>query len=1131
MQKHRLFNILMIVVLCLSTFGSLSISKPVAASQTQAETPNSEFIVVRVYFSDRADLDSLASQLDIWEVNHTDGYLVAMVTTGRFDLLSQQGYRVEIDQAKTDQIHQPLVPIIGQTDGIPNFPCYRTVEENYASMDEIAATYPGLVDKTDIGDSWDKATDGGPAGYDMWMMRLTNESRTEKYGRFFLMASTHARELVTTETAMRLMEHLLSNYGIDPDITWMLDYYELYFVPSANPDGRKFAETGEWWRKNTDNDDGCTSYPDYGTDLNRNNDFHWGGAGTNPCDDLYQGPSANSEPENQAIEAQVLSLFPDQRGPLDTDPAPADTTGLFITLHSYSDLVLWPWGWTYTDGPNHAQLRTLGRKFAYFNNYTPQQSSDLYTTTGTHDDWAYGVLGIAGYTFEMGEEFFQSCDSFENIIYPDNRDALLNGIKASRAPYMTPSGPESVDLTVTPIAIAPGDPVHLTATANDTRYSNNNGSEPTQNISEARYSIDDPSFVTGTVTSPMTASDGSFNSTIEGIEATIDTTGWANGRHTIFVESKDAAGNWGYTSAVFIDVIDPDIAPHITGHVYDTTSGAPIEATITAGGFQTTSDPVTGLYEMVVLSGTYDITASANNYLDQTVTGVVAEDYQTVEQDFYLTPMCDVFFDDVEGGNLGWTVQSPWAITSESSHSPSNSWTDSPGGNYGNSKNVSITSPTFDMTDWGNVNLRFWHIYETQANYDNAIVEYSVDDGVNWIEAVRYSGDMTTWSEVRMDLPALNGIATAKIRFRLNTNNYVVDNGWHIDDIGLSGTGDACGAPQAPTAEFSSNSPVYLGSPVEFTNQSTGTPPLTYAWDFGDGVGASTEKNPTYTYASIGTYTVTLTTTNDYGSSLVSHPVEVLEPICVDLSSVDVTLLTSAPIYPGDVVEFSVDVTPDEASKPYTYTVDYGDGNVFEGTSSDDPLTLSHTFDTPGDFTVALGALNCAMSESVTDEVNLTVSASPVPITSVELSLVTTSTIYAGDMVDFSADILPDDADKPYTFTVDFGDSSPVFSDTTALDPLPFTHTYLASGSYTVQIEAWNAYNTEPITDSFLVVVNEPGTVFSTFLPLVAKTGTPAGLTNQMQKGFAVQANTFSFLPLPAFLSAMLGLPIIKKLR
>jgi YVTN family beta-propeller protein len=68
-----------------------------------------------------------------------------------------------------------------------------------------------------------------------------------------------------------------------------------------------------------------------------------------------------------------------------------------------------------------------------------------------------------------------------------------------------------------------------------------------------------------------------------------------------------------------------------------------------------------------------------------------------------------------------------------------------------------------------------------------------------------------------------------------------------------------------PSAAFTSNSPVIIGTPIQFTDASSNNPD-TWAWDFGDGLGNSTEQNPLYNYANPGTYTVTLTTTNDCGS-------------------------------------------------------------------------------------------------------------------------------------------------------------------------------------------------------------------------------------------------------------------------
>ncbi len=124
--------------------------------------------------------------------------------------------------------------------------------------------------KKPIRDSWDKVTSSGSAGYNLYLMILSNKSTAGPKPRFFLMAEVHAREYVTAETALRFAEHLLSGYGIDPDITWLLDYYEVHVLPMTNPDGRKQAETGILWRKNTDSDDGCSYSSYWGTDLNRN---------------------------------------------------------------------------------------------------------------------------------------------------------------------------------------------------------------------------------------------------------------------------------------------------------------------------------------------------------------------------------------------------------------------------------------------------------------------------------------------------------------------------------------------------------------------------------------------------------------------------------------------------------------------------------------------------------------------------------------------------------------------------------------------------------------------------------------------------------------------------------------------
>jgi hypothetical protein len=256
------------------------------------------------------------------------------------------------------------------------------------------------------------------------------------------------------------------------------------------------------------------------------------------------------------VESYVASLYPDQRGPLDTDAAPADATGLLITLHSYAQQVLYPWGWSTTAAPNATGLRTLGRKFGFHNGYSVcQPGVCLYAASGVTEDWAYGTLGIAAYTFEMGTAFFESCSTFESTVLPRNLGAIRYAFKAARRPYRTPAGPESLSVAVSASAVTAGTAVTLTATANDTRYNSNGyGTEPTQVIAAARYSVDTVSWAPGATLVPMSATDGAFSATTEGVRAVIDTAGWPVGRHLILVESQDAAGNWGVPSAVFLTI-------------------------------------------------------------------------------------------------------------------------------------------------------------------------------------------------------------------------------------------------------------------------------------------------------------------------------------------------------------------------------------------------------------------------------------------------------------------------------------------------------------------------------------------------------------------------------------------------
>ena len=518
--------------------------------------------VVRATFTDRAQVNRLAAETEPWEVHYDQRYLIVDVDRAGWEHLLALGFEVEVDAVRTDEMLAPRVKLPGQgIDTIPGFPCYRTVEETFAAAQAIVAAHPTLASWIDIGDSWEKINPGGPyPGYDIMVLKLTNSAIPGPKPKMLVTASIHAREYTTAELVTRYAEYLAANYGTDADVTWMLDTQEIHLVLQHNPDGRKRAETGILWRKNADNLF-CPNSNNRGIDLNRNYPYNWnccGGSSGSACAETFRGPSPGSEPETQAVRNYMAAIFPDYGDPGGGTPVPPDSAGLFLDIHSSGQLLLWPWGGTFTVAPNGVQLQTLGRKFAYFNNHLPEQSIYLYATDGTTIDNIYGQLGVSAFTFELGNNFFQDCNTFLNTILPTNMNALVYAARTTRAPYMLPAGPESLTVATVPSGtVTMGQPLTVNATANDSRFNNSNGTEPVQNVAAAEVYLDTPPWAPGAVPTAMVAADGSFNSPVEGVTTSLSTAGWAVGKHMLFVRSRDAANNWGPVGAVFIDVVVP----------------------------------------------------------------------------------------------------------------------------------------------------------------------------------------------------------------------------------------------------------------------------------------------------------------------------------------------------------------------------------------------------------------------------------------------------------------------------------------------------------------------------------------------------------------------------------------------
>ena len=309
---------------------------------------------------------------------------------------------------------------------------YNNYTEMTAKLDAAAANYPALVRKTSLGTSYQ--------GRQLWLTKISDNVATdEAEPEVLFTCGQHAREHLTIEMCLYLVNELASKYATDTRVRGLVSSREIWVVANLNPDGSEFdIASGSYrsWRKNRQPNSG-SSY--VGTDLNRNWAYQWGccgGSSGSTSSDTYRGPFAFSAPETARVADFVNSRVIGGRQQI--------TTG--IDFHTYSELVLWPYGYTYNNtapglnADQQATFATLGRNMAATNNYTPEQSSDLYITDGSIDDWLYGVHRIFGYTFEM----YPRSSSGGGFYPPDeviatqtsrNRAAVLQLLDAADCPY------------------------------------------------------------------------------------------------------------------------------------------------------------------------------------------------------------------------------------------------------------------------------------------------------------------------------------------------------------------------------------------------------------------------------------------------------------------------------------------------------------------------------------------------------------------------------------------------------------------------------------------------------------------------------------------------------------------------
>jgi len=292
------------------------------------------------------------------------------------------------------------------------FHSYREVEKE---MTDLAQNYSSIAKLVDIGDSLE--------GRNIYALKISgNVNIDENEPGIIITGCHHAREWISVEVPLLLCKHLVENYASNPDIYKLVNLSEIWIVPLVNPDGLEYTiHYYRYWRKNR-RDNGSGSF---GVDPNRNYGFMWGydniGSSSNPDSGTYRGTAPFSEPETQAIR----DLFPGH-----------DFQAL-LSYHSFSQVILYPWGYKKEPSPNENLLRGMAQDMSDLMRqvngrvYDVQRAgADFYLTNGDTTDWSYGTYSIPSFTFELppvdqSQGGFFNAESDIQAIFNENLPALL----------------------------------------------------------------------------------------------------------------------------------------------------------------------------------------------------------------------------------------------------------------------------------------------------------------------------------------------------------------------------------------------------------------------------------------------------------------------------------------------------------------------------------------------------------------------------------------------------------------------------------------------------------------------------------------------------------------------------------
>ncbi len=341
----------------------------------------------------------------------------------RYEILIDDWHKYFAEQQKLSSFNREVSLMkTAQQFGVTGFDFgsmggYYTLDEVNQKLDEMFTEYPNLITEKD---SIGRTNENRP----IYSVRISdNPNVDEDEPEILYTALHHAREPESMMQMIYFMYYLLENYGSDNEVTYLVDNREFYFIPVVNPDGYRYNEEtdpngGGMWRKNKRDNDKNEIFSEYrdGVDLNRNYGYKWAydnsGSSSDSTSATYRGASAFSEPETETVRQFCI----------------AHNFKLALNYHTYSNLLITPWGYIPEETPDSLFYRDIASDMTQYNNYTWGFSAEIiYAVNGDSDDWFYGEQTeknkIFAMTPEVGESFWPTEDRIiplaEENVYPN----------------------------------------------------------------------------------------------------------------------------------------------------------------------------------------------------------------------------------------------------------------------------------------------------------------------------------------------------------------------------------------------------------------------------------------------------------------------------------------------------------------------------------------------------------------------------------------------------------------------------------------------------------------------------------------------------------------------------------------